>query len=41
MMSSDGLPEPLIAEVHGGVIEVSSKEGEGSVFTVMLPMKAD
>lgn len=28
-----------IAEVHGGVIEVSSKEGEGSVFTVMLPMK--
>ncbi|MGN1087344.1 MAG: sensor histidine kinase, partial [Porcipelethomonas sp.] len=37
-----GLPvAKWIAEVHGGVIEVSSKEGEGSVFTVMLPMKAD
>ena len=29
-----------IAELHGGAISVASKPGEGSTFTVLLPLKA-
>jgi signal transduction histidine kinase len=29
----------LIAESHGGAISVSSRENEGSVFSVVLPKK--
>ena len=29
-----------IAEAHGGTVEVSSKTGEGSTFTLLLPKKA-
>jgi PAS domain S-box-containing protein len=31
----------LLAELHGGAVAMESAEGEGSVFTVWLPMRTD
>jgi signal transduction histidine kinase len=31
----------FIVRAHGGAVNVTSKPGEGSTFTVLLPMKSD